>query len=142
MAEFTYMRKKKGWFSWEYRLLASYDVVVDLPCPRVFSHLFLVLAPTLDGKTLVHVEKSFSWDGATRAPDYHTMIKGTLVHDIVLDYAEAIMFVWECPYITVRHWADQAFKEVNATEKTPWILNRIYYKFVHVYGHIKSLLKG
>jgi hypothetical protein len=132
---FHYERWRGDILHWHYHLLESHSFRSDLKCGGLFHNSLLLVVPIKDAEgnatgAMITVSKSAKWNGATCAPDFSQVIRGTLFHDMICECQEEIASVWCWDVPQVRRWGDDLFNEVNRVEGFFYPLKRIYYRAV------------
>jgi hypothetical protein len=136
---FHYERWRGDFFHWYYHLLEAHSFRSKLAIPGLFHNSLLLIVPIkdIDGKIIgaqITVSKTARWNGATMAPDFQQVVRGTLFHDIIYDCLEEIAVAWNWSLPQVRRWGDQLFNEVNRVEGFFFPLKLIYYRAVRRLG--------
>jgi hypothetical protein len=148
---FHYERWRGDIFHWHYRLLDAHSFQSEIKCGGFFHNSLLLIVPIksivpmkTEGKigTMISAFKSAEWNGATLAPDFPPVIRGTLFHDLTYECLEEIATAWGWSVPQTRKWSDELFNEVNRLEGFLYPLKRVYFKAVRKLGGITKWLGG
>ena len=123
-------------FGNRYRLLDDwvwYSAHLPPGCGQVCETEFLRIQRTLAG-CVISIRAGFEWDGATMVPDFWAARKGSLAHDALYRYLDAIAYDFQCEVREARYWADAVFTEVNKTFGLPFGIRRLYHRGVRWLG--------
>lgn len=131
-----YERTKQS--KWKYKLLVDrYFSFREIP-----KELHIVIYKK-NGKRLAEIKNGyirilagFVWDGATFAPDLPTMLRATLLHDLMCQ----ISTLANCPY--TRKQGDVWFNRVMKEDQVNTIIRLIYFNAVIPFGKCKEILFG
>ena len=124
------MFKPRLFNNWKYELpeCETYYTRVKFPSPKPFSNRWMCLIPGA-----LRLNRFYAWDGATCAPDFEWVLKPSLYHDAIYQFAEDIARTWGCSVWTVLRFADRVFFE--AMTDAPPIMRCIYYGAVATIGY-------
>lgn len=124
----------------QYILLVDDTFATRRAVPRKYTNPEITIEPTSGGWVLLTAHQGAAWDGATAAPDFVSVIRGTLYHDLIYRNIPQIAATWGWRQWRVRRWGDKVFDEVNKAEGAPWLIKRIYYRAVRSFGWLARLV--
>lgn len=131
---FHYKRWRGDLIHWHYELIESHTFISKLAFGGLFSNERLFIVKTPEGDVSITLTRKTKWNGATCAPDFPKVVRGTAFHDTLYDCKEEIAAAWGWSVCDVRRWADDVFNEVNKAEGFWRAVKRIYYRAVRWLG--------
>ena len=135
-------RDKANWLDWNYSTTQECFFVFDMPHSAIggtFKNAWMELCKTYDGKgnetvTLI-IAKEYAWDGCSWAPDLAGTLEGSLPHDAMYQFVEAIAATWGWTIKEVLSVADDMFNAVMVYYKVDNTTRQVYYVAVCKFGY-------
>lgn len=122
----------------KYILLEDWTIESYRSVPDHFRDKYVTIVKH-NKKTIITIRKGFIWDGATLAPDFKTVIPGTIVHDALYERLCILSKYWNISREAVRRWADKVFNDINKEFNFWRPIKRIYYRAVRIFGRFVRL---
>lgn len=136
-------RNKASFFDWNYETTTKCTFVFDLPHSALnyksFKNAWGCLYPILDAqgeeKVALDIAEKYAWDGASCVPDFKGALEGSLPHDFVYQFVEAIAKALGLSIQKVLAVADLMFDQTMQRFGAKPIVRKTYYFAVSKVGY-------
>jgi hypothetical protein len=128
-----FRRNPKGRGKWKLTTLRTTRLLLDIRISETISFRdrngleWMRLEPTACGRAQMTIREGYSWDGATKVPDFGFFLE-TLVHDVLYQFRLTQHFPMS------RRECDEAFLDLMKLSGKPRLLVVVYWRGVRMFG--------
>lgn len=141
---------KKSLFDWNYETTTKCSFLFDLPHSAInykafkneWGYLYPILDAQGDERVALDINEKYAWDGATLVPDFQGALEGSLPHDFIYQFADAIAEALGLSIQKVLSVADSMFDQVMSFYGAKPIVRKIYYYAVSKVGYAFNRLNA